>query len=188
MAEHPTGSAARMIGSSRIETPRLLLVPYSPEQLLALVEEPARFEELTGFAAAQVLCDFLVSDDVSPSYLDELRSSSGEDPWLHGFAVVHRARGCIVGNGAFKGPPDAKGMVEIAYRIVPAFADQGIATETAQALVAWAFAVDHVHLVRAHTRPVENASDRVLSKTGFRWIGEIMDPEDGLIWRWERGR
>ena len=31
-----------------------------------------------------------------------------------------------------------------------------------------------------------NASTRVLTKCGFRHVGEVMDPEDGLVWRWEK--
>jgi RimJ/RimL family protein N-acetyltransferase len=31
-----------------------------------------------------------------------------------------------------------------------------------------------------------NASARVLTKCGFRPIGEVIDPEDGPVWRWEK--
>ncbi len=34
-------------------------------------------------------------------------------------------------------------------------------------------------------RNQENASTRVLTKCKFKWVGEVMDPEDGLVWRWE---
>jgi RimJ/RimL family protein N-acetyltransferase len=27
---------------------------------------------------------------------------------------------------------------------------------------------------------------RVLAKCGFQHIGEVIDPEDGLVWRWEK--
>jgi RimJ/RimL family protein N-acetyltransferase len=41
-------------------------------------------------------------------------------------------------------------------------------------------------LIRAHTLPEMNASCRVLEKAGFKRLGEVIDPEDGLVWRWER--
>lgn len=69
----------------------------------------------------------------------------------------------------------------------PQFAGQGYATEAATALVRFALASGQVRLVRAHTLPVANASTRVLLKCGFRHVGEVIDPEDGLVWRWERG-
>src|SRR6266702_2366495 len=50
-----------------------------------------------------------------------------------------------------------------------------------------AAASDIVRLVRAHTLPEENASTRVLLKCGFRHLGTVVDPEDGPVWRWERG-
>ena len=42
-----------------------------------------------------------------------------------------------------------------------------------------------MRLVRAHTLPHENASTRVLTKCKFSCVGEVMGPEDGLVWRWE---
>ena len=35
--------------------------------------------------------------------------------------------------------------------------------------------------------PEANASGSVLGKVGMRRTGEVMDPEDGLVWRWECG-
>ena len=40
--------------------------------------------------------------------------------------------------------------------------------------------------IRAHTKPGNGASARVLRKNGFQQVGEVEDPEDGLVWRWER--
>jgi RimJ/RimL family protein N-acetyltransferase len=93
-----------------------------------------------------------------------------------------------VGRCGFKGPPDASGMVEIAYGMNPEDQGCGYATEAAAALVSYAFDDEKVRVVRAHTLPELNASGRVLSKCGFRQMGEVMDPEDGLVWRWERER
>src|SRR2546427_2196527 len=71
-----------------IETVHLRLIPYSPEHLLALIEGEERFEERFGWRAADGLCAFLVSDEVSPAWLAQLRASAAADPWVHGFAVV----------------------------------------------------------------------------------------------------
>ena len=72
--------------------------------------------------------------------------------------------------------------------MAPEFEGQGFATEMAEALVARAFASDEVQVVRAHTLPEANASTRVLCKNGFSKVGETVDPEDGLVWRWQRAR
>jgi ribosomal-protein-alanine N-acetyltransferase len=171
-----------------IETARLQLTPYSPEHFLALIEGEKQFEERFGMPAAEGLRAFFVSGDVSPAWLEQLRASVSADPWKHGFAVVHPESRSVIGNVGFKGPPDADGMVEIAYGIVPIFQGRGYATEAAEAGVGFAFNSGRVRVVRAHTLPTPNASTRVLTKCGFERIGEVVDPEDGLVWRWERGK
>ena len=109
-------------------------------------------------------------------------------PSVHGFAVIHRRSVEVIGNAAFEGPPDEDRMVEVAYGIVPGYQGQGYATEATTALLAFAFGDGRVDLVRAHTFPGYNASTRVLAKCEFESVGEVVDPEDGPVWRWERTR
>jgi ribosomal-protein-alanine N-acetyltransferase len=169
-----------------LETANLCLRPYAPEQLLALLDGVAQFERLIGVRAADGMRDFLVSDEVSPIWLEELRKAPGADPWTFGFAVVHRPDDCVIGSASFKGPPDDAGVVEIAYGIVPTYQGRGYATEAASALVSFALERVDVRTIRAHTLPQPNASTRVLTKCGFQHLGEVTDPEDGPVWRWER--
>ena len=103
------------------------------------------------------------------------------DRW--GSYVVH-LDGRPIGIGAFKAAPDAAGEVEIAYMTFPAFEGQGHATGTIAALVDIAEAAGARPI--AHTLPEENASNRALRRNGFAFAGEVEDPEDGLIWRWEK--
>jgi RimJ/RimL family protein N-acetyltransferase len=77
-------------------------------------------------------------------------------------------------------------MVEIAYGIAPERQGHGFATEAAGALLRFAAADPRVRLLRAHTLPEPNASTHVLRKCGFVQLGEVIDPEDGPVWRWER--
>ena len=70
--------------------------------------------------------------------------------------------------------------------VVPTYQGRGLATEAAKALMAFAFNTGRVQLIRAHTLPTPNASTRVLSKCGFRFLGEVIDPADGSVWRWEQ--
>ena len=126
--------------------------------------------------------------EISPAWLARFRSSSRPDPWVLGFAIVQRVGAVVVGSCAFKGPPDAQGIVEIAYGIDPAHRGKGYATEAAAALVRYAFGDTRVRVVCAHTIEKENASARVLTRCGFECAGQVIDPEDGLVWRWERLR
>jgi RimJ/RimL family protein N-acetyltransferase len=97
---------------------------------------------------------------------------------------VHRSSGNIVGFCSFKGPP-TDGVVEIAYGIAPDEQGKGYATEAAQALVAFARTFREVRVIRAHTLADGAASKRVLEKCGFQYVGEVVDPEDGPVLRFE---
>lgn len=169
-----------------LETVRLQMIPYTTEQLLSLIDDVPEYEKKMGLKAASGLRDFIISDDVSPAWIESLRASSGPDPWRYGFAVVDRETSSVIGSAGFKGPPDGEGMVEIAYGIVPDFEGRGYATEAAALLVTFASENSAVRVIRAHTLPTKNASTRVLTKNGFAYIGEVVDPDDGLVWRWER--
>ncbi len=122
---------------------------------------------------------------LSADWLARFHASADMDPWVHGFRVVRADSGVAVGACMFKGPPVA-GVVEIAYGIDPDQQGKGYATEAARALVDYARKSGAVSLVIAHTLPESTASQRVLAKCGFRHVGEVMDPEDGLVWRFEK--
>jgi [ribosomal protein S5]-alanine N-acetyltransferase len=124
-----------------------------------------------------------VRAQVSPHWLALLERSSAQDPWVHGFHILN-STGVPVGLGAFKGPP-INGVVEIAYTIEPAHQCKGYATHAARSLAKYAFDFGRVDVVRAHTLPDGAASQRVLQKAGFEKTGEVVDPEDGPVWRYE---
>ena len=155
-----------------IQTRRLTLRLNTPEHARALIDA------LDAADRAQV----------SPDWLAQLDTSSESAPWIHGFALIHRDNGAEIGSCGFKGPPSADGTVEIAYAVEPAHQDQGYATEAAEALTAYAFTCEGVLTVRAHTLQQPNASTRVLTKCGFQFVGDHLDPEDGPVWRWEKQR
>ena len=121
---------------------------------------------------------------VSEAWIAHLRSQPLA-PWTHGFAAMERTSGRAVGSAAFKGAPDADGAVEIAYLVEPDRRGQGFAKEAASALVGFAFG-SGIRVVRAHTLPERRPSTGVLAACGFAELGEVTDPEDGAVWRWER--
>ena len=151
------------------QTKSLILTPLTREEVRAQVDQ----------------MDARDKKELSPAWLALLEGSAEADPWIHGFRLVRRIDHCVVGTCGFKGPPGADGTIEIAYGIAPEHRGKGYATEAATALVTYAFAIGSVRLVRAHTLPKPNASTRVLGKCGFKFVGEVIDPDDGLVWRWE---
>jgi len=127
-----------------------------------------------------------VRTQVSAEWLALLESSSAQDPWIHGFCIVNDDS-VQVGLGSFKGPP-VDGIVEIAYAVAPKYQGNGYATAAARALAANAFESGQVSTVRAHTLPDGIASQRVLLKSGFSKVGEVVESDDGLVWRFELRR
>ncbi len=154
-----------------IETARLNLVLQSPDELRASIATmPPE-----------------VKAELSPAWLAQVENATAADPWIHGFTMIEKESGNPVGQCGFKGPP-ARGVAEIAYGVNPDRQGRGYATEAAAALTAFAFADSRVTHVGAHTLPEINASTQVLAKCDFKHIGEVIDPEDGLVWRWEKSR
>jgi RimJ/RimL family protein N-acetyltransferase len=153
-----------------LQTDRLKLVLKTPEEVRVFLKGMQPHEKAA----------------VSQAWLALLAASTLPDPWVHGFAMVDRNTGNAIGTCGFTGPPGADGSVEIAYGVNSEHTGKGYATEAAQALVTYAFAQSQVRLVCAHTSPEVNASGRILTKCGFERIGEVIHPEDGLIWRWEK--
>lgn len=146
----------------------------------ALVLAPRTRDEV---AAALAAMPADVRAQVSADWWARFRQSAFEDPWVHGFNLL-LPDGANVGIGSFKGPP-TEGAVEIAYAVVPQHQRRGYATAAARALVEFAFRSPEVRKVLAHTLPDGIASQRVLLKSGFTHTGEVVDPEDGLVWRFE---
>src|SRR5687767_3376140 len=152
-----------------IETARLKLIASTLEKTRAQIGN------MTPAEKAQL----------SPDWLERLRIATTDDPWVIGFDLVDKVAGTPLGACGFKGPPDADGIVEIAYGIAPEHQNKGYATEAAAALVQFARADAQVRTIRAHTIESANASTRVLVKCGFQPVGQVVDPEDGPVWRWE---
>ena len=157
------------MGGTVIETENLKLVVRDPAEVLTWIDALSDSDRA----------------EVSADWIARVRAAESADPWVCGFVMVHRASDAVVGSCGYKSPPGHDGIVEIAYGVDPDHQGQGYATEAAKAMVAYAFASGRVRTVRAHTRPEPSQSTRVLTKCGFERLGEVVEPEDGLVWRWE---
>jgi ribosomal-protein-alanine N-acetyltransferase len=153
-----------------IQTSRLVLQPNSVEDIKAMVASMSQVDKAM----------------LSKEWLDMVNGPVEPDGWVLGFTVKLKGQEEGIGNAGYKGRPNAEGIVEIAYGIAPEHQGQGYATEAVEGLTQFAYSHPEVKLVIAHTLPETNASTRVLTKCGFTKTGETMDPEDGLVWRWEK--
>ena len=120
----------------------------------------------------------------SISVLREANGATGWGFWYFTIPPTDESEPLLaIGNGGFKGGPDALGTVEIGYSVLEEYQRRGYASEAVEALVAWAFLQRGVRRIVAETYPVLIGSIGVLLKTGFRQVG--LGPEEGVI-RFER--
>lgn len=115
--------------------------------------------------------------------LERLQTNPEEQKWFSYLPVLIKAN-TLIGSCGYKGAP-MNGTVEIGYEIAEPFRGNGYAKELAAALIAQALADRSVERVIAHTLAEENASCAILRHCGMQMRGELDDPEDGKIWRWE---
>lgn len=167
-------------------TPRLRLVPLDPAMCAAFREGRDALERHLG---ARLDPDWPVFGESILYFEDALRA----DPSLAGWATwiaIHRDDGVVIGEGGYKGRPDAEGGVEIGYAIVPSRRGAGYATEFARALVDRAFADPRVKVVRATTLAEGGdsaASQGVLLRLAFARTSEA--EEEGVrVVGWEARR
>jgi RimJ/RimL family protein N-acetyltransferase len=129
---------------------------------------------------------FLGEDEVARDVLTQTVNLLTRDPRPAPWGCyLARHDASLVGLCAFKAAPDAQGRVELAYMTFPAFEGLGHATAMAGALFEMAVEGAAAQAI-AHTLPLENGSTGALKRNGFAFAGETIDPEDGLVWRWER--
>lgn len=158
---------------------RVRLLPIDAALAAALEEGPERFQLTYDVAlgAAADLSRHIVRQTLA-------MPSASAPPW-GGYLGVDTGTALAIGTCGFKAPPTSEGDVEIAYFTFAEFERRGYATEMAGELIALAAASPAVRRIVAHTLPEPNASTRVLLKVGMRHVGDVIDPEDGPVWRWE---
>jgi RimJ/RimL family protein N-acetyltransferase len=162
----------------------LNLVSASFELLDVAIEDEPKLGRLLAATVADGWAGF-------PESLPVLRNSYARNPrghaWGTFFFVLDDPR-TLVGLGGYKGGPSNDGVVEIGYAIAPAFRGRGLATAAVQQMVTRGFGDPQVRFIDAHTLAQENASTRVLEKSGFEIIAALEDPDDGPIWHWRLRR
>ena len=160
----------------------LHLVPLSVDAMRALVagELDAASEEL-GIRATPFLVDHAWLWDIR---LAQVAQDPAALAWIARAATL--PDGTVVGLVGFHGPPDERGMVEVAYGVDPAFRRQGYARALLALALDWAASVPEVSVVRASISPSNQASLATLRPFGFDPVGEQWDEQDGLELLFER--
>ena len=162
--------------------PPLHLVPLSVTTMRALVEDDlATASAATGVTATPYLVNHAWLWNIR---LPQVAADPAAADWIARAAVD--PTGQVVGMVGFHGPPDERGMVEVAYGVDPLLRRRGYARALLAIALDWAADEPAVEVVRASISPDNEASLATIRRFGFEPVGEQWDEEDGLELLFER--
>ncbi len=161
--------------TDRIETERLVLFPYTRENLALFNADLPRFEEVYGVTYRGEELDYLLT-----GFLKRLEGELAADPehalFFTEFLIVLKENDHIIGSIDYKYPP-RDGVTEVGYGLNPAYTGRGYMTEALKAFLQFGKA-HGLTAVRADTLPDNVKSQNVLKRCGFCFLRK----EKNLWW------
>jgi len=172
----------------RLTTKNLELIASTLEIAQVEISDKSKFSELLNAFVPSTWPPEFNDHETMSFFLHKLQEAPEQSGWWCWYFVLNDivtdAR-ILIGNGGFKGKPTFDGTVEIGYSVLQEFQNLGYATEAIEALVSWGFDHPEVRQVIAETLPELKASQRVLEKSQFTYVGQ--GSEEGII-RYELSR
>lgn len=160
-----------------IETPRLILFPYTKENLALFNRDLPLFEKTYGVKYRGEELDYLLV-----SFLKKLEAEISEDEenylFFTEFLIVEKSSDRIIGSIDYKYVP-REGQTEVGYGLNTAYEGRGYMTEALGAFLEFGKKLG-IKRVLADTRRDNLRSQNVLKKCGFGLLRE-----DENLW-WEK--
>lgn len=174
----PLPPAATMAAPPRLLTQKVRMLPATRGSMRLLLRAPLAF-----FSALRIqqAADWpeLRYCDWAPRLLEQMGPSGEELGWWLWWVTerggVPGQAERLLGHVGFRGPPSLDGDVELTCAIAPSARRQGIATESLEELIGWAFRTGRVRRVLARVSPMNAASLGMLRKLGFRMLEGATD-------------
>ena len=160
-----------------IETERLVLFPYTKENLALFNTDLLKFEETYGVVYRGEELDCLLT-----GFLIKLQKEIADDPenylFFTEFLIALKENSHVIGSIDYKYVPK-DGLTEVGYGMNPAYEGHGYMTEALNAFLSFGKGLG-IKTVRADTLPDNIKSQNVLRRCGFAFLYE-----DGNLW-WEK--
>jgi [ribosomal protein S5]-alanine N-acetyltransferase len=115
--------------------------------------------------------------EILPFMVEELEKGLTGPTW-NGF-IIHKTDNTIIGDMGLKDGPNEEGIADVGYSIIPAYRNQGYATEMLRRVIAWAFQEKGIQIVTADCLCDNIGSIRVLEKAGMH---RLEPAENMLYW------
>jgi RimJ/RimL family protein N-acetyltransferase len=149
------------------ETPRILIRPWHLDEADRLFDLLSRMEVAKWLSAVPQV---MTHRDEAVARIDRWSAELAADPRFGAWAAVERSSGIPAGTVLLKPLPDGDGEVEIGWHFHPDSWGRGLATESAQALLARGFA-NGLDEVWAVTDLDNRPSAAVCRRIGMRLLG-----------------
>ncbi len=163
--------------TGRIETERLVLFPYTAENLALFNRDLPAFEERFGIIYRGEELDHLLT-----GFLLKLEKEIAADEanylFFTEFLIVLRENSHVIGSIDYKYVPK-DGVTEIGYGMNPAYEGHGYMTEALNAFLDFGMGLG-IRTVLADTLKDNEKSQNVLKRCGFSFLRE-----EGNLW-WEK--
>jgi ribosomal-protein-alanine N-acetyltransferase len=161
-----------------IATKRLELQPANIELIQAALDGSVALSAALNVTVPSTWPPELLDRQALLYTLNRLTEQPHHAEWMMYFVMLRSQKEgkVLVGCVGHKGPPSEDGTVEVGYGIVLDHRCKGYATEATNALIDRIFATPRVRRVIAETLPELIASQGVLRKCGFAFIGEGSEP------------
>jgi RimJ/RimL family protein N-acetyltransferase len=150
-----------------LETEKLKLIPLDAQNLRWSIEDRQKMERNLRVKITDTELEESVKKAMRTS-LKMVLENKKDYLWFTSWEIVLKKENRIIGGLCFKGCPDEKGRVEIAYGIQDEYRCKGYATEAVKELITWAFSFNHVTEIIAETEKDNLPSHRVLEKAGMQ--------------------
>ena len=164
-----------------IETPRLILIPLTYDQLLKYIRCDHSLEaELNLQPSSRKISTELkeaLEQTILPNVADPNKNYLYSTLWT----AVLKEENSMVGDLCIIGEPNAAGEIEIGYGIYDEYKDRGYMTEIVSGLIRWAKSETRVLAVVASSEETNFASSKVLEKNGF-----VANGKTGTLINWRR--
>jgi ribosomal-protein-alanine N-acetyltransferase len=153
-----------------VETPRLLLIPLSYEQLKLYLEGDGKLEKLLKLADMGRTVAPRVNKMVKMITLPKMKKAAGDNYLFYTFwLAIEKISQVIVAELGFKGPPDRTGGIEIGYGTMENHRNKNFMTEAVSGMINWARAREDTKYILAETDKSNAASIKVVQKNNFQF-------------------
>lgn len=155
-------------GTKRIETERLILRRFTPENAEAAFRNWTSDEKVTKYLTWQTHRDLAASREIVSAWV-----KSYENDDFYQWAIELKALGEPIGSISVVGKDERVNAVELGYCIGSRWWNRGITSEALAAIIPFFFEEVGVNRIAARHDPENPNSGRVMRRCGLRYEGTL---------------